>query len=79
MVKARNITRVANGMSEITSDGLFMFDFLSIKYYFGGKYTQNITILAENIKKEAPQMCDIWLVFLIFAYNMRYLWYVYRS
>ena len=76
---AKNITRVASGMNETATDGLFMFEFLFIKYYFGGKYTQNITILAENIEKQTPQMCDIWLVFRIFAYNMRYLWYVYRS
>jgi hypothetical protein len=79
IVRARKITSVAKGMSDTTTEGLFMFDFLSINSYFGGKYTQNIIILVENIEKEAPREYDIWLFFLIFAYNMRNLWYDYRS
>ena len=39
----------------------------------------NSLIEIENIQKEAPREYDIWLFFLIFAYNMRNLWYDYRS
>ena len=54
-------------MNDTSADGAFMLDFLSIKYNFAGKDTQNKAILIENIEKEAPKVYVIWLVFRIFA------------